>query len=78
MTTNANAKTFTTALLTESVKLAWVLIRLGQQGRESRCPLVVSRLYKRLWLAGEALEAGCDRIAARLGILDAVLERCAG
>ncbi|WP_035722622.1 hypothetical protein [Bradyrhizobium sp. ARR65] len=61
-------KNFTTALLTESVKLAWGLISVGQQGHESRGPLAMSRLYECLLLGGQALEGWTERTAERLGI----------
>jgi len=68
MSGNSITKNFTTALLTESVKLAWVLIRIGQHWDASRGPLVVTRLYKRILSAGEALEGWTEGTAGRLGI----------
>lgn len=61
-------KNVTTALLTENVRLAWALIRLGQQGPSSRAPVVVLRLYRGLLSAGLALEAWAERTAGRRGI----------
>lgn len=78
MTTNNIATKLLIVAFSAATELAWKLIKLGRQGYESRCPLVMSRLCMRLWLAGEALETWCDRTEARLGILDDVLERCAG
>jgi hypothetical protein len=61
-------KHITTALLSEGVKLAWLLIRLGQHGEASRGPIALSRLYRRILSAGTTLEVWTERTAGRLGI----------
>ncbi|KYK49562.1 hypothetical protein A1D31_24970 [Bradyrhizobium liaoningense] len=73
MSRTSITKNITTALLAESIKLAWALIRFGQNGYcSSRAPIVVARLYRRLLSAGEALKGWTERTAGWLGtdILD--------
>jgi hypothetical protein len=82
MTTNSiTTKAFTVAI-SETIKLAWDLIRKGQRGayeidNSADYMEPVYTLFKRVEAWGLELEALADWMGQRLGVLDEALEHAA-